>query len=110
MTAPGTGSLRGDLLLLAVGMASHVQSEIGRRLQVTNVIGNPELPSAQIRRDVWPLGSGILRAVVDRARERRESPCTARGYSAAANEHAARNLYGPGSPLTSKPGEDKSSA
>jgi AcrR family transcriptional regulator len=72
MAPPDTGSLRTDLLLLAAGMARYVHSEMGRSLQVTHMIGNPHLPSAQIRQAVWRARSGSLRIVVDRARERGE--------------------------------------
>jgi hypothetical protein len=72
MPVPDTGSLRDDLAALAFGMASYVQSDIGRSLQVTHVIGNPDLPSAEIRRAVWRARAGSLRVVVDRARQRGE--------------------------------------
>ena len=72
MRLPDTGSLRTDLLALAMGMARYVQSGLGRSLQVTHVIGNPDLPSAQIRRAVWRARASRLRIVVDRARERGE--------------------------------------
>jgi len=72
MTPPDTGSLRGDLLALAVRMARYVQSDIGRSLQVAHIIGNPDLPSAHVRRAVWRARSSRLRVVVDRARERGE--------------------------------------
>jgi hypothetical protein len=41
-------------------------------LQVTHVIGNPDLPSAQVRWAIWRARSGKLRVVLDRARERGE--------------------------------------
>jgi Tetracyclin repressor-like, C-terminal domain len=72
VTAPDTGSIRTDLLALVTGMAYYVQSEIGRRLQITHIIDNPDLPSARIRREVWRARSGTLRIVVDRARQRGE--------------------------------------
>jgi AcrR family transcriptional regulator len=72
LRAPDSGSLRNDLLALAMGMAHYVQSEVGRNLQVTHVIGNPDLPSARVRRAVWRVRSGRLRPVLDRARERGE--------------------------------------
>jgi hypothetical protein len=43
ITAPDTGSLRTDLLALAAGMASYVNSEIGPRLQIAHLIENPNL-------------------------------------------------------------------
>jgi hypothetical protein len=72
MPVPDTGSLRTDLLALAVAMTIYVHSEIGRNLQVTHVIANPDLPTAQIRRAVWRARSESLRIVFDRARERGE--------------------------------------
>lgn len=72
IAAPDTGSLRTDLLALAVGMASYVHSDVGRSLQITHIIEKPDLPSAQIRRAVWRTRSGRLRIVVDRARQRGE--------------------------------------
>jgi AcrR family transcriptional regulator len=72
ITAPDTGSFRTDLLALAAGMASYVQSEIGRSLQVTHLIENPALPSARIRQAVWRARSRSLRIVVDRAQQRGE--------------------------------------
>jgi AcrR family transcriptional regulator len=72
MRLPDSGSLRTDLLFLAMGMARYVQSGLGRTLQVTHVIGNPHLPSAQIRRAVWRARASRLRIVVDRAKERGE--------------------------------------
>jgi hypothetical protein len=69
---PDTGSLRNDLFALALGMASYVSSEIGRSLQVTHLIENPNLPTADIRRAVWRARSGSLRIVFDRARDRGE--------------------------------------
>jgi AcrR family transcriptional regulator len=72
ITAPDTGSLRTDLLALAAGMASYVQSDIGRSLQVTHLIGNPDLPTAQIRQAVWRARSASQRIVFERARERGE--------------------------------------
>jgi AcrR family transcriptional regulator len=53
LTAPDTGSLRTDLLALAMGMAHYVDSQVGRSLQVKHVIGNPDLPTAQIRQALW---------------------------------------------------------
>jgi Tetracyclin repressor-like, C-terminal domain len=72
VTPPDTGSLRNDWLPLAAGMASYVQSEVGRRLQITHLIGNPGLPTAQLRRAVWRARSDNLRVVVDRAHQRGE--------------------------------------
>jgi hypothetical protein len=72
VTAPDTGSIRTDLFALAAGMAYYLNSEVGRRLQITHIIDNPDLPSARIRREVWRARSGILRIVVDRARQRGE--------------------------------------
>ena len=72
ITPPDLGSLRSDLWALAVGMGAYVQSDIGRSLQVTHVIGNPDLPTARIRQAVWRARSDRLRVVFERARERGE--------------------------------------
>jgi Tetracyclin repressor-like, C-terminal domain len=72
ITAPDAGSLRTDLLVLAGGMARYVQSEVGRCLQIAQLSGDPDLPTARIRRAVWRARSGSLRIVCDRARERGE--------------------------------------
>ncbi|ORW87990.1 TetR family transcriptional regulator [Mycobacterium sp. IEC1808] len=72
VTAPDTGSLRTDLFALAAGMTYYVNSEIGRRLQITHIIDNPDLPSARIRREIWRARAETHRVVVDRARERGE--------------------------------------
>jgi AcrR family transcriptional regulator len=72
IAAPDTGSLRTDLFALAAGMASYVQSDIGRSLQVTHLIGNPDLPTARIRRAVWRARSASLHVVFERARQRGE--------------------------------------
>jgi Tetracyclin repressor-like, C-terminal domain len=72
VTAPDTGSTGTDLYALAAGMAYYLNTEIGRRLQVTHIIDNPDLPSARIRREVWRARAGTLRIVVDRARQRGE--------------------------------------
>jgi hypothetical protein len=53
-------------------MTYYVNSEIGRRLQITHIIDNPDLPSARIRREVWRARAATFRIVVDRARERGE--------------------------------------
>src|ERR1700744_1428240 len=72
ITPPDLGSLRSDLWALAVGMGAYVQSDIGRSLQVTHVIGNPDLPTARIRQAVWRARSDRRRVVFERARERGE--------------------------------------
>jgi hypothetical protein len=55
-----------------MGMAHYVDSQVGRSLQVKHVIGNPDLPTAQIRQALWRARSDRLRSVFDRARERGE--------------------------------------
>lgn len=72
ITAPDTGSLRGDLQALATGVANYMSSGIGRRLQIMHLIVNPNVPRAQVRRTVWRAGSESLRIVFDRARRRGE--------------------------------------
>lgn len=72
LKAPDSGSLRTDLLYLAMGMCVYLQSEIGRSLQATHLIENPDLPTARIRQAVWKARSERLRIVLDRARERGE--------------------------------------
>jgi len=72
LTPPDMGSLRTDLLALAMGMARYIDSEVGRSLQVTHLIGNPGLPTAQIRRALWKARADRLRGVFDRARQRGE--------------------------------------
>lgn len=53
-------------------MASYLSSQSGRGLQLAHVIGNPDLPTTQIRRAVWRVRSDLLRIVVERARHRGE--------------------------------------
>lgn len=69
---PDTGSLFADLQALAIWMSGYLSSEPGRKLQVAHVIGNPNMPTANLRRAVWRARSDVLRVVVDRARERGE--------------------------------------
>jgi hypothetical protein len=71
-TIPDTGSLHADLQALAIWMSGYLSSEPGRSLQVAHVIGNPNLPSANLRRAIWRARSDVLRVVVERGRQRGE--------------------------------------
>jgi tetracycline repressor-like protein len=69
---PDTGSLLADLQALAIWMSGYLSSEPGRKLQLAYVIGNPNLPTANLRRAIWRARSDVLQVVVERARRRGE--------------------------------------
>lgn len=72
MVLPDTGSLRGDLLALAIAMAHYVTSPDGHQLQGTHLIGDTNQRSLDIRRELWNRRSQRLAVIIDRARERGE--------------------------------------
>lgn len=67
-----TGSLRGDLLALARNLAARINSEVGRTLLRALVMGRPGHHDEETRMVFWRARFAIVRAVVDRARERGE--------------------------------------
>lgn len=69
---PDTGSLRSDLFVLAVRMATLVTSAAGRKLHGGHLIGDSQFSSVKIRRAAWRERANRLGVVFDRARERGE--------------------------------------
>lgn len=69
---PDTGSLRGDLTALAMGMAAYVSSAAGHRVQSTHLIADPQLRSVGIRSKLWETRVKRMSVVFDRARDRGE--------------------------------------
>ncbi|CAA0138313.1 Uncharacterised protein [Mycolicibacterium vanbaalenii] len=69
---PDTGSLRSDLFMLAVRMATLVSSAAGRKLHGGHLIGDAHISSVEIRQTVWRDRAASLSVVFDRARERGE--------------------------------------
>ncbi|MCV7358673.1 TetR/AcrR family transcriptional regulator C-terminal ligand-binding domain-containing protein [Mycolicibacterium fluoranthenivorans] len=69
---PDTGSLRGDLYALAVGMAAYLGSDQGHQIQGSHLIGEPFLDGIEIRRTLWRVRVQRLGIVFGRARDRGE--------------------------------------
>ncbi|WP_370331446.1 TetR-like C-terminal domain-containing protein [Mycolicibacterium hippocampi] len=69
---PDTGSLRSDLFVLAVRMATLVTSMAGRKLHGGHLIGDTRISSVEIRQTAWRERANSLGVVFDRARERGE--------------------------------------
>jgi hypothetical protein len=65
---PDTGSLRTDLVALAAAMRQYLSCDVGRALQSTHMIANPQLPSVQLRQLIWPVRSSAFAEVFERAR------------------------------------------
>lgn len=69
---PDTGSLRTDLVALAVGMATMVTSAAGRRLHSGHLIGDTYISSVEVRQAAWQARVDSLGVVFERARDRGE--------------------------------------
>lgn len=67
-----TGSLRGDLLALARSVTDHVNTEVGRTFVRALVMDRRTRHDEGIRMLYWRERFAVLRAIVDRARERGE--------------------------------------
>lgn len=70
--ATDTGSLRGDLLALARCIAADVNTKVGRTFHRALVMDGRGYHDNDTRMLFWQQRFGILRAVIDRARERDE--------------------------------------
>jgi AcrR family transcriptional regulator len=71
-SAADTGSLRGDLLALARAVTDRVNTEVGRTLLRAVVMDRPGRHDEDTRMMFWGARFNVVRAVVDRARERGE--------------------------------------
>jgi AcrR family transcriptional regulator len=71
-SAADTGSLRGDLLALARAVTDRVNTEVGRTLLRVVVMDRPGRHDEDTRMMFWGARFNVVRAVVDRARERGE--------------------------------------
>ena len=71
-TATDTGSLRGDLLALARKVAERANSDVGRTFLRSLVMDRGGHHDEETRMMFWRARFSIVRAVVDRARERGE--------------------------------------
>ncbi len=67
-----TGSLRGDLLALARNVTDRANSEVGRTMLRALVMDRLGYHDEEIRLRFWRAHFSLVRAVVDRARERGE--------------------------------------
>jgi AcrR family transcriptional regulator len=71
-SAADTGSLRGDLLALARAVTDRVNTEVGRTMLRAVVMDRPGHHDEDTRMMFWGARFNVVRAVVDRARERGE--------------------------------------
>jgi AcrR family transcriptional regulator len=71
-SAADTGSLRGDLLALARAVTDRINTEVGRTLLRAVVMDRPGRHDEETRMMFWGTRFNVVRAVVDRARERGE--------------------------------------
>jgi AcrR family transcriptional regulator len=71
-SATDTGSLRGDLLALARNVTNRVNTEVGRTLLRALVMDRRGRHDEETRLMFWRARFSVVRAVVDRARERGE--------------------------------------
>ncbi len=71
-SATDTGSLRGDLLALARAVTDRINTEIGRTLLRAAVMDRHGRHDEDTRMIFWRERFAVVRAVVDRARERGE--------------------------------------
>ena len=71
-SAADTGSLRGDLLALARAVTDRVNTEVGRTMLRAVVMDRPGRHDEETRMMFWGTRFNVVRAVVDRARERGE--------------------------------------
>ena len=70
--ATDTGSLRGDLEALARSVTDRINSEVGRTLLRALVMDLRGYHDEETRMKFWRARFAVVRAVVDRARERGE--------------------------------------
>ena len=70
--ATDTGSLRGDLLALARSIADRINTDIGRTLLRALAMDRRGYHDEDTRMKFWAARFAVVRAVVDRARERGE--------------------------------------
>jgi AcrR family transcriptional regulator len=71
-SAADTGSLRGDLLGLAGAVADRLNSEVGRTMLRAVMMDRPGHHDEETRTMFWEQRFNVVRALVDRARERGE--------------------------------------
>ena len=71
-SATNTGSPRGDLLALARGVADRINTAVGRTFLRAMVMDGPGPHDHDTRMKFWRARFAVVRAVVDRARERGE--------------------------------------
>jgi AcrR family transcriptional regulator len=71
-SAADTGSLRGDLLALARAVTDRINTEVGRTLLRAVVMDRRGRHDEETRMMFWGTRFNVVRAVVDRARERGE--------------------------------------
>ena len=69
---PDTGSLRGDVQALAVGVVRYVNAELGRRLLRGMVMDEHSLYGDSTRNIFWQQRFSGIRSLLDRARDRGE--------------------------------------
>lgn len=67
-----TGSLRGDLLALARALTDRLNTDVGRTMVRAVTMGRPGRHDEETRKLFWAARFQVVRAVVDRARERGE--------------------------------------
>ena len=70
--ATDTGSLRGDLLALARSIAARINTDVGRTLLRALAMDRRGYHNEDTRMKFWAARFAVVRAVVDRARERGE--------------------------------------
>lgn len=71
-SATDTGSLRGDLLALARSIAARINTDVGRTLLRALAMDRRGYHNEDTRMKFWAARFAVVRAVVDRARERGE--------------------------------------
>jgi AcrR family transcriptional regulator len=71
-SAADTGSLRGDLFALARAMTDRLNTDVGRTMVRAVMIDRPGHHDEETRMMFWGARFNVVRAVVDRARERGE--------------------------------------
>jgi len=72
IVAPGTGSLRGDLVAMALSVAEYLNASVGRRLLRAMVIDDRAQHRDDIRVIYWRLRYETIRTILDQAALRGE--------------------------------------
>jgi AcrR family transcriptional regulator len=72
ISAEDTGSLRGDLVALARSVADRINTDAGRTLLRSLAMGRLGYHDEETRSKFWRAHFALVRAVIDRARERGE--------------------------------------